>query len=395
MVKTTLVIFGITGDLSRRKLLPALQDIALSGEFGDLSIIGVSRRDATVNEVLEGKYDALEGRTTMFTMDLAELGEYERLRQHLQPGDDAQILFYLSVPPSSAAAIVDFLGLAGLNTPNIKLLFEKPFGFDLDSAHDFIARTARYYEEDQLYRIDHYMAKEVAAEVIRLRSSAENHHHSWSRESVASIDIIASESIGIEDRTVFYEQTGALRDFIQGHLMQLLSLVLMDISAPFSIEQLAERRHNALMYLNSVDPLKSARGQYEGYGEEVQNPGSTTETFVSIVLESSDERWLGVPLRLTTGKALDIKRSAIIVRYKDGSEDAFEEGMIPAVDRRFPSAYERVLIEAIRNRKYIFTTGPEILRSWEVLLPVQEAWAMDLVPLRLYPRGAAANTLLN
>jgi glucose-6-phosphate 1-dehydrogenase len=394
IVKTTLVIFGITGDLSQRKLLPALQSIVQSGEFEDLSIVGVSRRDVSVDEVLEGKYEALAGRTSMFTMDLAELDEYERLKQHLQPNGDTQVLFYLAVPPSSAAAVVDFLGLAGLNTPNIRLLFEKPFGFDLESAHDFIARTARYYEEDQIYRIDHYMAKEVAAEVIRLRSSAENHHHSWSRESVESIAIVASESIGIEDRAVFYEQTGALRDFVQGHLMQLLSLVLMDISAPFTIEQLAERRHNALMYLNSADPQKSVRGQYEGYGDDARNPGSKTETFASIVLESSDKRWLGVPLRLTTGKALDAKRSAIIVRYKDGSEDAFEEGMIPATDTRFPDAYERVLVEAFRNRKYIFTTGPEILRSWEVLLPVQEAWGMDAAPLRSYPRGSAVDQLL-
>lgn len=393
-MKTKLVIFGITGDLSQRKLLPALQNIVASEEFVDLSVIGVSRRNVTVGEVLKDEHGLLGDRTTMFTMDLAELSEYERLKQYLQPNEDTHILFYLSVPPSSAAAIVDFLGRAGLNTSNIKLLFEKPFGFDLASAHDFIARTARYYEEGQIYRIDHYMAKEVAAEVIRLRSNAENHHHSWSRESVASIEIIASETIGIEDRAVFYEQTGALRDFIQGHLMQLLSLILMDISAPFSIEQLAERRHNALMYLNSANPQNSVRGQYDGYGDEAHNPGSTTETFASIVLESSDERWLGVPLRLTTGKALAEKRSVIIIRYKDGSEDAFEEGMIPATDTRFPDAYERVLVEALRSRKYIFTTGPEILRSWEVLLPIQEAWAMDAIPLRPYTKGSTVDQIL-
>ena len=199
-MKTVLVIFGITGDLSQRKLLPALQTIVQSGEFDDLSIVGVSRREGTVKAVLGDGYPQLTERTSMFTMDLAEASEYERLKAYVQPQYDTQVLFYLSVPPSSAAAIVDFLGLAGLNTPNVKLMFEKPFGFDLESAHDFIARTTRYYEEDQIYRIDHYMAKEVAAEVIRLRSSAENHHHSWSRESVASIDIVASETIGIEGR---------------------------------------------------------------------------------------------------------------------------------------------------------------------------------------------------
>lgn len=394
-MKTTLVIFGITGDLSRRKLLPALQGIVQSGEFADMSIVGVSRRDVPLKEVLEGKYDVLAGHTSMFTMDLAELGEYERLKQYLQSDGDAQILFYLSVPPASAATIVDFLGLAGLNTPNIKLLFEKPFGFDLASAQDFVARTARYYEEEQIYRIDHYMAKEVASELISLRSSAENHHHRWSRESVASIDIIASESIGIEDRAVFYEQTGALRDFIQGHLMQLLSLVLMDFSGAFTIEQLPERRYNALIHLNSADPQKSVRGQYEGYDNEAHNPGSTTETFASITLESSDVRWLGVPMRLTTGKALNTKRSATTVRYKDGSEDIFEEGMILVSDTRFTDAYERVLAEAIHGHKYIFTTSPEIIRSWEVLRPIQEAWGLNVIPMRSYPRGSTVDQLLS
>jgi glucose-6-phosphate 1-dehydrogenase len=395
-MKTKLVIFGITGDLSRRKLLPALKEIVKSGEFENLSIIGVSRRDVNVAELVETAIDSevLTDLTTIFKVDLARAQDYVLLKDHLDIQEDEQVLIYLSVPPSAAADIVDFLGAAGLNTPHVKLLFEKPFGFDLASAEDFIERTGRYYDEAQIYRIDHYMAKEVAAEVIRLRSNAESSEHQWGNASVASVDIIATEKIGIEDRANFYEETGALRDFIQGHLMQLLSLVLMDIKAPFTIADIAMRRFRALEQLNEANPAEATRAQYEGYQDEVKNPGSQTETFASLGLTSNDERWNGVPLRLTTGKALDHKRSAIIVRYHDGTEDVFEEGKIVAKDSKFPDAYERVLVEAIRGRKYIFTTSPEILRSWEIVTPVQRAWEMDNQPLHLYKPGSTIEEIL-
>jgi len=395
-MKTKLVIFGITGDLSRRKLLPALKQIVQSGEFEDLSIIGVSRRDVNVLELVEHSTNSevLSDITRIFTMDLARAADYVLLRESLDIQPDEQVLMYLSVPPSAAANIVDFLGEAGLNTPHIKLLFEKPFGFDLVSAHDFIDRTSRYFDESQIYRIDHYMAKEVAAEVIKLRSHAESTEHHWGNTSVASVEIVASESIGIEDRASFYEETGALRDFIQGHLMQLLSLVLMDLKAPFTINDLAVRRQEALEHLSIADPALATRAQYEGYADEVENPGSLTETFASIQLTSKDPRWTGVPLRLTTGKNLDEKRSAIVVRYKDGLEDTFEEGKIAAIDQRLPDAYERVLVEAIRGRKYIFTTSPEIIRAWEIVTPIQKSWEMDNQTLHTYAPGTSVDKLL-
>lgn len=395
-MKTKLVIFGITGDLSRRKLLPALQSIVASGECGELSIVGVSRHQVDVPALVEsatGKSD-LTTITRVFTMDLAVAEDYVRLKKDLAVRRGEQVLVYLSVPPSAAASIVDFLGMAGLNTPNVKLLFEKPFGFDLASARDFIARTGAYFSEEQIYRIDHYMAKEVAAEVIRLRHANAEKGHRWGRESVASVEIVATETIGIEGRVTFYEGTGALRDFVQGHLMQLLSLVLMDLSPPFTIDDLSERRFKALAHLQPADPEKARRAQYEGYQEEVANPGSLTETFMSVELSSSDEHWVGVPLRLTTGKSLDTKRSAIVIRHKDGSEDTFEEGKVSSSNERLPDAYERVLVEAIRSRKYIFTTSPEVIRSWEILAPVQEAWAMDSAPLPVYKPGISVDTLI-
>jgi glucose-6-phosphate 1-dehydrogenase len=392
-MKTRLIIFGITGDLSRRKLLPVISEIVTSGEYDDLSIVGVSRREVDVKELLVDQPELID-RTEMFTMDLAEKGDYEKLSDYLRLGKDEQALFYLSVPPNAAADIVDFLGQAGLSSSNVKILFEKPFGYDLESARDFIARTGRYFNESQIYRIDHYMAKEIAQEIIKLRSDADTHHHTWNAHSVASVDIVASETLGVEDRAVFYEQTGALRDFIQGHLMQLLSLVLMEIPQGFNPEKLSEGRLRALEQLEPADPAKAVRAQYEGYQDEVANPGSVTETFASLELQSSDERWRGAKLRLSTGKRLDNKQTSITITYQDGKEDTFEEGKILREDR-IPDAYERVLIEAIEGRKTIFTTGPEVLRAWEIVTPIQETWSMDNEPLPLYKPGASLDELIH
>ena len=388
-MKTKLVIFGITGDLSRRKLLPALSEIAKTGDFEDLSIVGVSRRDVDVPELLSNQPELID-RTSIFSMDLAEAGDYIRLRDFLGLVSGEQAVVYLSVPPSAAADIVDFLGQAGLNTPNVKILFEKPFGFDLASAKEVIERTSRYFSESQLYRIDHYMAKDVAQEIIRLRRNAENHHHGWGKDSIQSIEVVASEAIGIEGRGVFYEQTGALRDFIQGHLLQLLSLMLMDVPADFPLSELSRYRLGALNHVQPADASKAVRAQYEGYQQEAGNIGSVTETFATLRLESDHQRWLGVPLTLTTGKNLAEKKTFIAVTYKDGSKDIFEEGA-QVTNKRLPDAYERVLVESITGRKSIFTTSDEVLRSWEIVAPIQEAWSMGSEPLLLYKPGTRYN----
>jgi glucose-6-phosphate 1-dehydrogenase len=391
-MQTKLLIFGITGDLSRRKLLPALRDIVKSGECEPLSIIGVSRRDVDIPELVTAATgdDNLVERTRVVTMDLAKADDYTRLKDEVALSDDEQLVIYLSVPPSAATDIVDFLGEAGLNTLNVKIMFEKPFGFDVATAQEFIERTRRYFTEAQIYRIDHYMAKEVALELLKLRTDAANHHHAWSSQTVESIEIIASETLGVEDRADFYEQTGALRDLVQGHLLQLLSLVLMDVSGSFTLEDLPARRLAALEQLSVVDPLQTTRAQYDGYGEAVSNPGSTTETFARLKVTSDDLRWQGVPVTITTGKKLAAKTTAIIVHYKDGTQDEFIEGAIHLPGERLRDGYERVLVEAINGRKYIFTTSPEIIRAWQVLAHVQDAWAMDARPLLTYTPGATA-----
>jgi len=394
-MKTLLVIFGITGDLSGRKLLPALSHIINDNPGRDLSILGVSRREVDVKQLVldSTSNQSVADCTELYTMDLAEAGDYAGLKSAVEAYGADQTLMYLSVPPGAAAQIVDLLGAAGINSPDIHLLFEKPFGYDLESAKNFLQRTARYYNEDQIFRIDHYMAKEVSAEVINLRRDAENHHHSWGNASIKAVEIVASESIGIEGRANFYEQTGALRDFIQGHLMQLLSLVVMKVPAEFTDDQIPAMRLAALNSINVATSEDSIRAQYEGYQEEAENPGSQTETFASISLTSGDANWEGVPLRLTSGKALDEKRSFINVHYKDGTNDVFEEGKAPSDNRKL-DAYERVLLEAIAGKKAIFTGGEEVIRSWQILNYVQQAWSMNEPALKYYKQGASADSII-
>jgi len=394
-MKTKLIIFGITGDLSRRKLLPVLNGIVERGDVQELSILGVSRRDVDVRQLVTESTgsDSLVSMTSVFTMSLDNADDYVRLKEHVALQEDEQALVYLSVPPTTVADIVDYLGKAGMNGKNVKILFEKPFGIDLASAKSFVERTGAYFEESQMYRIDHYAAKEIAQEVVRVRT-ADDAARTWGNGSIEAVDIIASEKIGIEGRGIFYEETGALRDFVQGHLMQLLALVLMDMHEPFDTDHLAERRYKALERIEPAVPADTVRAQYDGYREEAENPGSTTETFVSMPLVSNDPQWHGVPLRLTTGKSLDQKRSAIIIRYKDGSKQVFEEGKPMDEQSRIPDAYERIFLEAIAGNKHLFTTSPEILRSWEIVTPVQEAWKKNQTPLKTYAQGSSIDQIL-
>lgn len=425
-MKTTLVIFGITGDLARRKLLPALANIIEAEQTGELSIIGVSRRAVEQFEALGDHHHQLNGTTSMFQMDLDNPDDYIRLREHIGQEQDEQVLFYLSVPPESAAGIVENLGQAGLNAPVNKLLLEKPFGTDLASARTMIDHTAKYFGESQVYRIDHYLAKEMAQNIVTFRARNAIFSYLWSNQFIEKIEVVALESIGIEGRAAFYEQTGALRDLVQGHLMQLLSLTLLPLSAEDELnwDSLPTRRQAALDDIIPIDPARSVRAQYEGYREEVNNPDSLVETFVSLELRSSDPTWAGVPLFLTSGKALSRKKTEVRVHFRKTYEAQSNylifkiqpnEGIAidlvtkkPGYDRevehqklsymyptdtRLPDAYEQVLVDAIASHKSLFATSGEVLRAWEILAPLQESWRQQTA-IKSYPIGSDARSVL-
>lgn len=425
-MKTKLIIFGITGDLSTRKLLPALSKIIGTGEFDELSIIGVSRRHVEQYELLGDHHEQLSGTTAMFTMDLGNPDDYRALRDHIDLQPDEQAIFYLSVPPTSSAQIVEYLGQAGLNGPNTKLLLEKPFGTDLDSARELIDHVARHYDEAQVYRIDHYLAKEMAQNILSFRGRNALFAHVWHGQAIERIDVIALESIDIEGRTHFYEQTGALRDLLQGHLLQLLSLALLDIPEGFDWTQMPEARLAALQAIRPADPAQAVRAQYRGYKDEVGNPDSQVETFLSVRLQSDDPKWQNVPLNLTTGKAMDRKSTEVRIHFRKNHDTQSnylifriqpQEGIeIDLVTKRpgyehacdtqrlqfsypddavLPDAYEQVIVDAIRSKKSLFASSDEVLRAWEIVAPLQAAWQTESSSLRTYDKGSAAKSILS
>ena len=413
-MKTKLVIFGISGDLSRRKLLPALSSIIASGNFSDVEIIGVSRQELNPTELFDA---TLIGKSTIFSMDLANLADYKKLKNHVNAGEDDQLLMYLSVPPAAAHQIIDLLGEAGLNQSNTKLLIEKPFGVDYASAIDMNSRLANYFNEQQIYRIDHYLAKEMAQNIVTFRGSNALFSHMWNGTFIEKIEIEASETLGIEGRGQFYEQTGALRDVVQGHLMQLLSLMLMEVPSKLEWDELPKHRQAALTAIFSADPALAKRAQYKGYQEEVANPGSLTETFVHLELFSTHPRWKGVNFSLTAGKALAKKTTEIRVHFKKmhdaqgnlltlriqpnegvemelftkkpGYDHVLEPQRLSFLypdDTILPDAYEQVLVDAIRSRKSLFASSGEVLESWRILQPILDSWEMDPTPLAVYNR---------
>jgi len=426
-VKTKLLIFGITGDLSTRKLLPALEQIISTGNFNELSVIGVSRHEVNQSELFVNcsNESFLDGKLSTYIMNLDASGDYYGLKDFVALGDDEQLLIYMAVPPLATAQIVDYLGEAGLNAHNVKILFEKPFGVDLVSAKKLIEQTARHYREEQIYRIDHYLAKEMAQNIVAFRDKNALFSDVWNNNFIESIQVIASQKMGIEGRTHFYEQTGALRDVVQGHMMQLLALTLMDIPHDFEWDNMPELRQQAFNQLQPVDPNKAIRAQYEGYKDEVGNLDSKVETFVSLSIESGQPRWLGVPITLTAGKSLAETKTEIQINLKkndgvSGNCLVFRiqpnEGIdielfvkkpgysreletrhlsfnYPA-DTKLPDAYEQVIVDAISSQKSLFTSSGEVLRTWQILQPVQDSWNSSNNNPKTYPVGADISVVL-
>lgn len=438
---TILIIIGVTGDLARRKLLPSIAQMAAANVLPDnFRIIGVTRRpNIKISDLLSKVNNPayLNDHIELLAMDITGATDYDLLGRRLKEiekkfGSAAQRLFYLSVPPQVSSPIIELLGVSGLSKiPDTKLLLEKPFGVDLPSAIELVQHIDQYFFTEQIYRIDHFLAKDMAQNLIVFRGENSLFRRTWNKDFIAAIEIIASETIGIEGRSVFYEQTGALRDLVQSHLLQLAALTLMDIPADSQTKEIPERRRRALSQLNiAADrPLPDSvkRGQYRGYQNEVNNNGSTVETFISLTLESSDSRWAGVPITLTTGKNLDKKFTGIRILYKKERDDESNEltlrlqpddgvelclwakkpGYEHEVIRHplkfafqdhynnLPDAYEQVLFSAMNSDHSLFTSSAEVLESWRILDPIQKAWGMSNDDLLFYEPGNSIQKILS
>lgn len=453
LAPAAIVIFGITGDLARRKLLPALYHLAEDGLLpNSFQVIGVTRSGTTVEMLLDGVRDCLQsakedcneealarfGKSMqIITMDISEVEEYTKLKQALSEhearvGACTHRLFYLAVPSQTFGSISHLLGKAGLASGcdhkigESRLLIEKPFGYDLASAEELIASLGREFSEQQIYRVDHYLAKETAQNILTFRFSNPLFRAVWDSDVIQSIMVTAAESIGIEGRVAFYEQTGALRDIIQSHLLQLLTLVTMERPRSMSSADIHAAKLDILQAIKPITPDKVAaqavRGQYDGYLQEVHNHSSTTETFAALRLEIDSPRWRHVPILLRTGKSMAEKATEITLVFKDkpdaqhqntltlriqpnegislelqvkkpGFDDEVERAQMDfCYDQTgegvHPDAYERVLVDALRGDKTLFATSEEVLASWRVVEHVLHAWSMSTQDMELYAKGS-------
>lgn len=450
-----IVIFGITGDLSQRYLLPSLYHLIKDGLLPEeTEIIGISRRSVSTEELFEKvelcvnetdkvcdseALKAMQRKTSMFQMDLDDPAAYSALRQKL---DDIETdkglclnrLYYLSIPPSAYQPVVRLMGEQGLNgscqhdKAESRLLVEKPFGFTLRSAEELIAATAKVFNEDQIFRIDHYLAKETVQNILTFRFENPIFEALWSRQYIASIDIVAFEKIGIEGRAKFYEPLGALRDFIQSHLLQVLAIVTMDQPPKLDSEHIHASKQAVMAQIQpiAVDKVleQAKRSQYEGYREEVENPESVTETYAAVTVYIDNPRWQDVPIRLVTGKAMSQRKTEICVNFHDKQlptsnqlrfriqpDEGIELDLLTkkpgfteelqttpmgfSYKRDFdnhghPDAYERVLVDAVRGDHTLFATSEEVLASWRVLQPIVDAWSKQSDDLRFYKPGTEA-----
>jgi len=447
-----LVIFGITGDLAQRKLLPALYQLAKAHELPEeLHIVGVSRRDVTKDDVYaklrdfvgESDFDSsieqlLRDKTDMVQMNLVDPNDYTALLERLQVlesnlEDGASRLYYLSIPSQAFTPIIRLLGETGHNAPLSgnadapRLLIEKPFGYDLVSAKDLIAVLHEHFGEGQVYRIDHYVAKETVQNILTFRFQNPLFESVWNSAHIDHIAVVAYEKIGIEGRANFYEQTGALRDLIQSHLLQLLAITTM--AKPVQLES-DEIHAEKLRLLNAVLPIAAdkvatatLRGQYVGYRDEVSNQDSLVETYARLELSIDNDQWRGVPIILETGKALAEKLTEISISFKQHDDVGFrrnrltfriqpKEGITLRLQTKRPGiqnhtdsaemdfdyahsfnerpaeAYERVIVDAIRGDQTLFASAAEVLRSWEIIEQVLEQWSRGDSGLIAYEPGS-------
>ena len=458
---TTLVIFGASGDLAARKLLPAVYNLLLAGLLPQrLRVIGVSRdehldafrkrtREAletySRTELTEESWAALEPKLEFVYGDFTDPKMFEELAAQISEGDadePMQRVFYLAVAPSFFGTIAKGLHSVGLGRdadPPTRLLVEKPFGHDLDSALELNAELSEAFDESQIFRIDHYLGKETVQNVQVLRFANGILEPVWNRRYVEQVQITVAEDIGIGHRASYYESSGALRDVVQNHAMQLVALTAMEPPVRFDADTIRDEKVKLLRsvrrYEASEVPDYVVRGQYaRGWvgGEEVPGyleeegvaPDSRTETFVAMRVEIDNWRWAGTPFYVRAGKRLPRRVTEIAIRFRpvphlpfaptDQTGDVEPNELVLAVQpdegaslrivakvpgqtmnvrpvqmefsygesflSASPEAYERLLHDALRGDATLFTRADEVEEEWKVVDPILESWASGPPP---------------
>lgn len=447
-----LVIFGISGDLAHRKLMPALASLFANGHLPDsFSIVGVSRRkDYTIDSLFDdfsrflpepssGHVDleALKSHCSIISNNQESADDFNLMRADLEAesrslGQNTLRIYYLSVPAQAFVPTVRLLGETGHQKPfayestNPRILVEKPFGYDTGSARELIEATETAFQTPEIYRIDHYLAKETAQNLLEFRAHNPMFESIWNAGHIDHITVGAYEQIGVEGRAVFYEKTGALRDLIQSHLLQLLALVTMEQPRTLTSDEIHTLKLELMKSILAVRPDDAVRGQYEGYREEIHNVESSVETFARLTLSIDNERWQGTPVIVETGKGLDEKTTFVRLHFRETHDEGDntltfniqpKEGITITLQAKKPGldsetemvdmtfgyedsfkayvseAYERVIMDAIKGDKSLFASSAEVMESWRIIEPAIDAWRKDGEGLKIYPFGSSADSI--
>lgn len=324
----TLVLFGATGDLARKMLYPALHQLAQTGALPD-KVIGVAVSDWSTGELvqharssIEEFGDGVDGQAwrrlaaalTYVAGDYRDTGTYERLVDEIGAG--RRPLLYLAIPPSLFETVIAGLADAGLAERG-RVVLEKPFGRDLESARALNRCVLDRFPEEAVFRIDHFLGKEQVLDLLVFRLANPMLEPAWNRHHIDSVQITLAEDFGVEGRGSFYEEVGAVRDVIQNHLLQVMALVAMDAPVDASAEALRDAKVKLLSATSALDPGQVVRGQYDGYrDEDGVDADSVVETFAAIRVEIDSPRWTGVPFHIRSGKCLATNATEVLVQFK-------------------------------------------------------------------------------
>jgi glucose-6-phosphate 1-dehydrogenase len=453
-----LVIFGASGDLTRRKLMPALFHLEQAGLLPErFAIVGVARREIgnKFAEDMRGgivefggieasapKLDDFISRISYFSLRFDHSGDYIGLKAELErianeKGLGGRRLFYLATAPEHFAPIIENLGAEGMAQPEqgkVSVVIEKPFGHDLESARELNRQVNAVFQEDQVFRIDHYLGKETVQNILVFRFANGIFEPIWNRNYVDHVQITVAETLGVEGRGPFYEKAGALRDVMQNHVMELLSLVALEPPSSFEAESVRREKLKVWRAIPSIPILNVVRGQYGpgmvdgkpvvGYrNEERVSPESGTETYAAVKLEVENWRWAGVPFYLRAGKRMKKRATEISIQFKQppllifdrlASQAACQvikpnlltiriqpdEGISLRFGAKAPTTmemavcpvnmdfdyaaafgkssangYERLLLDAMLGDQTLFSHRDGVETTWALYTPILEAWA--------------------